>query len=150
MADNHTAMQRSRNMQAIRSTNTRPELVVRKLLHARGFRYRLHDRSLPGSPDIVLKSYRTAIFVHGCFWHQHGCSRSSLPKSHQNYWHPKLSRNVQRHARQADELRALGWEVITVWECEIDTSALPRRLRGLFKRRLDRRHSQPGRNKFIN
>ncbi|WP_456649645.1 MULTISPECIES: very short patch repair endonuclease [unclassified Bradyrhizobium] len=139
MVDTHTGLQRRRNMQAIRSTNTRPELVVRSLLHARGFRYRLHVRSLPGRPDIVLKRYRTAIFVHGCFWHQHGCPRSSLPKSRKSYWHPKLSNNVERHKRQVNELRALGWRVITIWECEVDTPTLARRLRTLFKRQLDYR-----------
>lgn len=132
MPDKYSPQQRSRNMRAIRSANTKPELAVRKFLHANGLRYRLHLSSLPGRPDVVLKRHRTVIFVHGCFWHQHGCARSTLPKSRQSYWHPKLMRNVKRYERQVSELRKLGWRVITIWECQLDQSALRRRVRTLL------------------
>ena len=135
MADNLTSIQRRRNMQAIRSKNTTPELLVRKFLHAEGFRFRLHDRSLPGCPDIVLKRHGVLIFVHGCFWHQHGCGRSVLPKTRASYWHPKLQNNVRRHANRLKTLRGLGWRVITVWECQIDTTALRRRLATLLRKK---------------
>jgi DNA mismatch endonuclease Vsr len=98
MADNLTRAQRRRTMQAIRAWNTKPEIITRKFLRAHGLRFRLHDASLPGVPDVVLRKYRTVIFIHGCFWHQHGCARSVLPKSRQSYWHPKLENNARRHA----------------------------------------------------
>jgi len=135
MADNLTGAQRRRTMQAIRAKNTKPEIITRQFLHREGFRFRLHDRSLPGVPDVVLKKYRTAIFIHGCFWHQHGCRRSVLPKSRRSYWFPKLAANVQRHNDRITKLRALGWKVITIWECETKGSALRRRLASLFGRR---------------
>ena len=97
MPDNLTPEQRRRTMQSIQSKNTKSELRTRSFLHALGFRFRLHDKSLPGKPDIVLKKHRTAIFVHGCFWHQHGCARSVFPKTNQIYWIPKLEANVARH-----------------------------------------------------
>ena len=96
MPDNLTAEQRRRTMQSIQSKNTKSELRTRSFLHAMGFRFRLHDHSLPGKPDIVLKKHRTAVFVHGCFWHQHGCARSVVPKTNQTYWIPKLQANVAR------------------------------------------------------
>jgi len=108
MADNLTGAQRRRTMQAIRAKNTKPEIITRQFLHREGFRFRLHDRSLPGVPDVVLKKYRTAIFIHGCFWNQHGCRRSVLPKSRRSYWFPKLAANVQRHNDRITKLRALG------------------------------------------
>lgn len=110
---------RSAQMSRIRSTNTRPELAVRKALHARGFRFRLHRRDLPGKPDIVLPRYRAAVFVHGCFWHQHpGCRLASWPKSRIEYWGPKLGRNVERDILAVRQLRELGWRAIIVWECD--------------------------------
>lgn len=135
MADNLTAEQRRRNMQAIRSKNTSPEMSVRKFLHRNGFRYRLHVRSLPGSPDIVLRRYSTVVFVHGCFWHQHGCVRTALPKSRKRYWKPKLLNNIARHAEQVKQLHALGWRAITVWECQIRGHALQRKFKPLLAKR---------------
>ncbi len=114
---------RSRNMSAIRSKNTNPETVVRSLLFALGYRYRLHRKDLPGKPDIILKKHNTVIFVHGCFWHQHKeCKRANIPKSNKKYWIPKLERNVERDKINKRELNRLGWNVITIWECETKDS----------------------------
>jgi DNA mismatch endonuclease, patch repair protein len=111
---------RSALMSRIRSSGTGPELVVRRLLHARGLRFRLHRKDLPGSPDIILPRYRLAIFVHGCFWHQHpGCRLASKPKSRNEYWDPKLATNVERDARAAAALQNMGWRVETIWECDV-------------------------------
>ena len=117
--DTLTPCQRSRNMSRIRSKNTKPEMVVRKWLHKNGYRFRLHRIDLPGKPDIVLPRHKTAIFVNGCFWHQHqGCRRATLPKSNQAYWIPKLQRNVNRFEGTLRQLEELGWKVIVIWECE--------------------------------
>jgi DNA mismatch endonuclease, patch repair protein len=106
-------------MSRIRSSETKPELAVRRMLHARGLRFRLHRKDLPGRPDLVLPKYRTAIFVHGCFWHQHsGCRLASKPKTRRGYWEPKLARNVDRDGRNKAELELLGWRVETIWECD--------------------------------
>ncbi|WP_311202876.1 very short patch repair endonuclease [Rhizobium sp. SRDI969] len=110
--------QRSSNMRAVRSGDTNPELIVRKLLHALGFRFRLRRADLPGKPDIVLPRYQTVIFVHGCFWHRHTCKRASTPKTRTEFWEAKLAGNVARDRRVIDELRALGWRVVVIWECE--------------------------------
>lgn len=108
----------SKVMQAIRASNTRPEIAVRRTLHALGYRFRLQRRSLPGNPDIVLPKHRLAIFVHGCFWHQHeGCRHAKLPKSRQEYWLPKLARTQQRDQEALLALKGLGWRTLTVWEC---------------------------------
>lgn len=105
-------------MRAIRSTNTKPEFFVRRLIFSQGFRYRLHDRTLPGKPDLVLKKYKVAIFVHGCFWHQHqNCPRASLPASNIHYWEPKLESNTKRDRQVIQELLNNGWRVLIVWEC---------------------------------
>lgn len=124
--------QRSANMRAIRGKHTSPEMMVRKLLTAMGYRYRLHAKELPGKPDIVFRRRKSAIFVHGCFWHQHGagCSASHVPTSNTGYWKPKLDRNVARDAKHLTALAADRWRVLTVWECECkDTAKLTRRLR---------------------
>ena len=119
MADTKTLEERSKNMSQIRSENTKPEVIVRKYLFSQGFRYRKNDKRLPGKPDIVLPKYKTVIFVNGCFWHMHGCSRSSLPKSNLDYWKPKLEKNLQRDKIEYEELKSLGWKIIIVWECEL-------------------------------
>jgi len=119
MADTKTPAERSENMSRIRSTNTKPEEIVRKYLFSKGFRYRKNDKRYPGKPDIVLPKYRTVIFVNGCFWHMHGCSRSRLPKSNQEYWRPKIERNIERDADTKKKLEAEGWKVIVIWECEL-------------------------------
>ena len=119
MADTKTPAERSENMSRIRSTNTKPEEIVRKYLFSHGFRYRKNDKRYPGKPDIVLPKYHTIIFVNGCFWHMHGCSRSRLPRSNQEYWKPKIERNIQRDAENQQKLEADSWKVIVVWECEL-------------------------------
>lgn len=119
MADNHSKEVRSMNMSHIRSTNSKPEEIVRKYLFAHGFRYRKNVKTLPGCPDIVLPKYHTVIFVNGCFWHKHDCPRFVWPSSNQDYWEPKILRNVERDQRNTEKLKSLGWQVVTVWECEL-------------------------------
>lgn len=121
-------------MRRIRSKGTSPELAVRKLVHGMGFRYRLHVPTLPGKPDIVLPRLMRIIEVRGCFWHQHpGCIDSHIPRSRQEYWEPKLARNVERDKQNEKQLRARGWKVLTVWECEVkDLKRLSRRLRAFL------------------
>lgn len=126
---------RSRMMSGIRGKNTAPELLTRKFLHSHGFRFRLHVKDLPGKPDIVLPKYRTVIFVHGCFWHQHpGCKDAVMPKSNAKFWTEKLEGNARRDARNISELAKLGWQCLVVWECEVDSNKgkkqLIRKLRG--------------------
>jgi len=120
MTDNLSRERRSWNMSRIRSKDTDPEKRVRSALHRAGYRFRLHSKALPGRPDIVLPKYRTVVFVHGCFWHRHsGCAFAYTPKSRVSFWHKKFSMNVDRDERTAISLRAMGWRVITVWECEV-------------------------------
>ena len=127
--DTRSPEQRRRIMQAVGQKDTSPEFSVRRMLHASGYRYRLHRKDLPGRPDIVLPGRRKVIFVHGCFWHSHGCSNGRAPKSNLNYWGPKLAQNVERDARKEAELQTAGWKVLTVWQCELaDRQALLRRL----------------------
>ena len=110
---------RSMVMSRIRGQGTRPELYVRQAVWGQGFRYRLNVRRLPGAPDLVLARYGIALFVHGCFWHQHGCSKSRRPSSNLAYWEPKLDRNMDRDTRNHAKLREMGWTVITIWECKL-------------------------------
>ncbi len=131
MADNHSREVRSMNMSHIRSTNSKPEELVRKHLFAQGFRYRKNVRALPGCPDIVLAKYRTVIFVNGCFWHKHDCPRFVWPSSNQEYWIPKIQRNVERDKKNAADLQALGWNVVVVWECELKKAVREERLKTL-------------------
>ncbi len=112
--------QRSRNMSAIKSKNTKPEITVRKLLHSMGYRFRLHKKDLPGSPDIVLPKYKTVIFVHGCFWHRHqNCKYASNPKTRKEFWEAKFRENINRDKKHQENLSSMGWKIIIVWECEI-------------------------------
>ena len=120
MTDKLTSLQRHNCMSRIRGKNTKPEILVRKGLHARGFRFRLHNKKLPGSPDIVLPKYGVAIMVNGCFWHGHkGCRYATKPKTNIEFWETKIARNQHRDEVTAAHLEALGWTVITVWECEL-------------------------------
>lgn len=120
MADFLSKEQRSERMSRIRSKDTSPELSLRKALHALGLRFRVHDKNLPGKPDIVLPRFKAVVLVHGCFWHRHGgCKVASTPKSNTVFWQEKFGRNVQRDRRNADALEAQGWKVIVAWECEL-------------------------------
>ncbi|MCO6465979.1 MAG: DNA mismatch endonuclease Vsr [Bradyrhizobiaceae bacterium] len=110
---------RSRIMAAVGRKNTAPELRLRSALHRLGLRFRLNVKNLPGSPDIVLPKYKTVVFVHGCFWHRHGCSKTTTPKTRQEFWNAKFEANRARDERKEAQLRELGWRVITVWECEV-------------------------------
>jgi DNA mismatch endonuclease, patch repair protein len=129
--DRLTQVQRSALMSRIRSKDTAPELLVRRLLYRMGHRYRLHVRSLPGTPDIVFHGPRKVLFVHGCFWHQHtNCNNAYVPNSRTEYWLPKLKRNVQRDKENKRRLEKLGWTTLVIWECETeDAETLRRRLR---------------------
>ena len=127
--DTRTPEQRRRIMQSVGSKDTGPELVVRRLLHGMGYRYRLHRKDLPGRPDIVLGPRRKAIFVHGCFWHGHDCPKGRLPKSRLDYWRPKINKNRERDRAKQELLKSLGWSVLTIWQCEMkDLEALAVRL----------------------
>ena len=120
MADVHDRKTRSYNMSCISGTNTKPEMIVRKFLHANGFRYRLHVKDLPGKPDLVLPKYKTVIFVHGCFWHVHeGCKYFKLPETRTEWWKEKLFGNKERDENHRIQLSEEGWNVMTVWECEL-------------------------------
>jgi len=131
MADIMSGPARSRLMSRIRGKDTAPELRVRRYLHSRGLRFRLHVKDLPGRPDMVFPRYRTALFVHGCFWHQHpGCTHAVMPTSNTEFWKSKLEGNVLRDHRQASVLESLGWRVLFVWECEVRDSE---RLERLFR-----------------
>lgn len=110
---------RSSLMAKVRGRDTKPEMIVRRMAHALGYRFRLRRKDLPGSPDLVFPGRRAVVFVHGCFWHRHpGCSKASTPKSNQTFWDDKFARNVERDARKERELRQLGWDVLVIWECE--------------------------------
>ena len=120
MSDVHDEQTRSYNMSRIRSKDTKPEMLVRKFLFRKGFRYKLHDSKLPGKPDLVFWKYNTAIFVHGCFWHGHeGCRYFVIPKARRQWWVDKINRNKELDAKNAKKLRAMGWRVFTVFECKL-------------------------------
>jgi len=124
MVDTISETHRSWNMSRIKGRNTAPELRLRSLLHRAGFRFRLHVKDLPGKPDIVLPKYRTAIFVHGCFWHRHeGCRNATTPSTRAEFWQEKFDGNVKRDRRNNAALKAAGWAVITVWECDLKADA---------------------------
>ena len=123
MTDTISQIRRSENMRRIRSKDMKPELQVRRILTKLGYRYRLHRKSLPGHPDIVFPRWRKAIFVHGCFWHQHqkpSCRIKRLPRSNLDYWLPKLRRNVSRDSKNQRALTKLDWHLLVIWECELD------------------------------
>lgn len=129
--DNHSKEVRSYNMSRIRSTNSKPEEIVRKHLFANGFRYRKNDKRYPGKPDIVLPKYKTVIFVHGCFWHMHDCGRFVWPTSNEEYWKTKIARNIERDESNVATLRQAGWNVLVVWECELKKKPAQSRLEKL-------------------
>ena len=135
------------NMSRIRSTNSMPEEIVRKYLFSKGFRYRKNVKKLPGCPDIVLPKYKTVIFVNGCFWHKHDCPRFVWPSSNQDYWIPKIQRNIERDRLNAAELQKKGWHIITVWECELKKKnrelRLERLLSEITRKDFDNGTNQP-------
>lgn len=119
MADVHDVEARHRNMSAIRGRNTKPEIIIRKLCHAQGFRFRLHRKDLPGKPDLVLPKYRAVIFVNGCFWHGHDCHLFRLPATNTGFWSEKIAGNQSRDQYQTAQLGDLGWRVLVIWECAL-------------------------------
>jgi DNA mismatch endonuclease, patch repair protein len=137
MADVHTTEQRRYNMQQIRSTNTKPEMVVRKFLHANGFRYSLHNKKLTGKPDIVLRKYKTIIFINGCFWHGHAnCKYFVIPKTRTKWWTDKIFANKTKDEKVVKALRKDGWKVITVWECKLKPAKIEKALTNILLRLL--------------
>ena len=135
MADVHDKATRSYNMSRIRSRNTKPEMLVRKFLHAKGFRYRLHDKNLPGKPDIVLPKYKTFIFIHGCFWHGHkDCKYFIVPKTRTEWWLNKINSNVANDTKAGRALKKDGWKIISLWECNLKPVKIVKTLEILLKR----------------
>jgi DNA mismatch endonuclease (patch repair protein) len=136
--DKISVLGRSAIMRAIGSKNTKPEMAVRRLAHAMGYRFRLHRKDLPGKPDMVFPGRKAVIFIHGCFWHQHpdpSCKDSRLPKSNTDYWGPKLQRNQARDAENEAALLAQGWRVLVIWECQIkDREALSDRIKAFLSK----------------
>lgn len=135
MADVHDKKTRSYNMSQIKATNTKPEMLVRQFLHAQGFRYKLHDKKLPGKPDIVLPKYKTVIFIHGCFWHGHtNCKYFVVPKTRTQWWLDKINRNKANDEKAVKALRKEGWEVIKIWECRLKSEKKERTLLALLRK----------------
>jgi DNA mismatch endonuclease (patch repair protein) len=120
MVDRISEEQRSWNMSRIQAKNTEPEIIVRKFLHSNGYRYGLHNRKMPGKPDIVLRKYNTVIFVNVCYWHRHGCKHTTTPKTNTKFWKKKFDGNVARDKKNHSQLYHDGWKVIVIWECEVD------------------------------
>ena len=138
MADVHTKKQRSYNMSRIKGKNTKPEMLVRKFLHANGYRYKLHDKQLPGRPDIVLPKYNTVIFVHGCFWHGHkNCKYFTVPKTRTKWWTDKINGNKANDAKAVKGLKKDGWKVIIVWACKLKPAKVEASLLSLLKKLAD-------------
>lgn len=133
-SDVFTPEERARVMAAVKGQNTKPEMIVRRLAHALGYRFRLHRKDLPGKPDLVFPGRRKVIFVHGCFWHGHDCARGARqPKQNAEYWRAKIGRNVERDAANLAALEALDWQVLVIWECEMkDRDALADRLKAFL------------------
>src|SRR6478672_1693476 len=135
MADVHSKEVRSKNMAAIKGKNTKPEMLVRRFLHANGFRYKLHDKTLPGKPDIVLPKYKTVIFVHGCFWHGHeGCKYYVVPKTRTEWWLEKIGKNIGNDNKAKIALKKNGWRIIEIWECGLKVTKIEKQLRLLLKK----------------
>jgi len=138
MADVHEPEVRSYNMSKIKGKDTKPEILVRKFLHANGYRYRLHDKKLPGKPDIVLKKHNTVIFIHGCFWHGHeGCKYYVIPKTRTQWWLNKINRNKEKDKESTETLQKEGWNIITIWECELKKEKRENTLQKLIQKLLN-------------
>jgi DNA mismatch endonuclease (patch repair protein) len=125
MPDVHTKEQRSFNMSRIKGKDTKPEMLVRKYLHAQGFRYKLHDKTLPGKPDLVLPKYKTVLFVHGCFWHGHtNCRYFKIPQTRTEWWTEKINKNIANDLNAIKMLKKEGWKIITLWECDLKSDKI--------------------------
>ena len=132
-----TEAERSERMSRIRNADTKPEMIVRRLVHGMGYRYRLHARDLPGNPDLVFRPRKMVIFVHGCFWHQHGCCQYRQPRTKRKFWEPKLARNKARDADVQSMLHRLGWRTLTVWECQLKRAPqLTAKIRRFLEKRV--------------
>ena len=129
-----SAAERSERMSRIRNVDTKPEMIVRRLVHSMGYRYRVHVGDLPGNPDLVFRLRKKVIFVHGCFWHQHGCRQYRQPRTKRSFWEPKLTKNKARDSKVRRELRQLGWRALVIWECQVNKETA---LRIRIKRFLD-------------
>ena len=137
MADVHSKETRSYNMSQIKGRNTKPEMLVRKFLHAQGFRYKLHDKTLPGKPDIVLPKYKTVIFIHGCFWHGHNsCKYYVVPKTRTEWWLQKINGNIANDEKAVKALKKDGWKIITIWECDLKPAKVEKTLKAISKKML--------------
>lgn len=137
MTDVHEPEVRSYNMSQIKSKDTKPEMFVRKFIHANGFRFRIHDKKLPGKPDIVLKKYKAIIFIHGCFWHGHeGCKYFVIPKTRTKWWLDKIARNKTKDNENDSILQENGWRIITIWECELKKNNRQKTLKILIQKLL--------------
>jgi|AVFP01.1.fsa_nt_gi DNA mismatch endonuclease (patch repair protein) len=124
-----TPAERSERMSLIRNADTKPEMIVRRLIHGMGYRYRLHSKDLPGHPDLVFRPRKKVVFVHGCFWHQHGCRQYRQPRSKRTFWLPKLEGNKERDKINQEKLRLMGWKFLVIWECELqNTDKLEKRI----------------------
>jgi len=138
MTDVHDKITRSYNMSRIRATNTKPELLVRKFLHAQGFRYKLHDKTIPGKPDLVLPKYKTVIFIHGCFWHGHiDCKYFVVPKTRTDWWLNKINTNRSNDTKAIKALKKEGWKIITIWECDLKPAKVEKKLLTLLRKLLN-------------
>jgi DNA mismatch endonuclease, patch repair protein len=136
MVDVHNKRTRSYNMSQIKGKNTKPEIIVRKFLFSKGFRYRIHNKKLPGKPDIVLVKYRTVIFVNGCFWHGHaGCKDFILPKTRSEWWINKINNNINNDVKNVITLEQNSWNVVTIWNCEIKAGLIEAKLKDLIRSR---------------
>ena len=143
MADVHDKKTRSYNMSRVKGKDTKPEMVVRRFLHAEGFRYRLHVKDLPGKPDLVFPKYKTVVFIHGCFWHGHeGCKYFVIPKTNTQWWQDKIEGNKQRDYKSYRKLRESGWKVIVLFECELKKEQIDQRLSSLVDELKDSDYEQ--------
>ncbi|ACU60044.1 very short patch repair endonuclease [Chitinophaga pinensis] len=134
MVDVHSKETRSYNMSQIKGKNTKPEILVRKFLFAQGYRYRLHNKKLPGTPDLVLPKYKTVIFIHGCFWHRHeGCRYFVIPKTRTEWWLNKINGNVRKDIESINLLKSMGWRILILWECDLKPDKKEHRLELLLK-----------------
>jgi DNA mismatch endonuclease (patch repair protein) len=134
MPDVHNEITRSFNMSRVKSKDTKPEMLVRSFLHGKGFRYKLHDKNLPGKPDLVLPKYKTIVFIHGCFWHGHeGCKYFSVPQTRTDWWLNKIDTNIRNDQKSIKSLNEAGWKIVTIWGCELKPAKIEKTFRHLLR-----------------